>query len=108
MTPHQMPIVSVFTFLVLSALGGGALFLTVSQPDSYPFAFAFGLSWFISTIVCAAYVSCQILFGLGPVATVATWLILICVPFHIYPVILQRWNRGRVLQLHRPKSEVKE
>jgi hypothetical protein len=170
---------SVFAFLALSAAGGCALILTASQPGRHPFVFAFGLSWFITTCVCAAYVSCQILFGLGPeplglarwerngriyewcgvgifrwillhthlhwlgpnlklrsgrsdlrrllremhsaeamhaiaagaalavavgyallrLTTVTTWLVVFTIPFHIYPVALQRWNRGRMLGL---------
>jgi hypothetical protein len=31
--------------------------------------------------------------------TIAIWLILLTFPFHVYPVMLQRWNRGRILGL---------
>jgi len=186
---YRTPMRSVVAFLVLSAVGGCALILAASQPDRHPFIFAFGLSWFITTCVCAVYVSCQILFGLSPrpfglarwerngslykwcgvgifrwillhthlhllnpnlelksgrsdlgrllremnsaeaihaiaagaslavavgyavlrLPTITTWLIVVTIPFHIYPVALQRWNRGRVLSLsERPGRKAAE
>jgi hypothetical protein len=32
---------------------------------------------------------------------VAIWLVLISIPLNVYPVMLQRWNRGRVLRVRR-------
>jgi hypothetical protein len=48
----------------------------------------------LSLVVAAA-------FALNEHMPIATWLILITIPLNVYPVILQRWNRGRVLRLQR-------
>lgn len=77
---RQMPVRSVVAVLVVSAGAGCALAWTVSQPDRHPLAFAFSLSWFV----------------------------LIIVLFHVYPVMLQRGNRGRVLQLQQRVAAVKD
>lgn len=40
-------------------------------------------------------------FALNGHMAIATWLVLITIPLNVYPMILQRWNRGRVLRLQR-------
>jgi len=37
---------------------------------------------------------------------IAAWLVLVTVPLNVYPVALQRWNRGRVLELQRRVAAV--
>jgi hypothetical protein len=39
---------------------------------------------------------------------IATWLVLITIPLNVYPVILQRWNRARVLRLQRLRDGRKQ
>ncbi|MBI5822096.1 MAG: hypothetical protein HZA88_24245 [Verrucomicrobia bacterium] len=39
---------------------------------------------------------------------ISAWLVLITIPFNVYPVILQRWVRGRILRLQRRLDAVKQ
>lgn len=48
----------------------------------------------LSFAVAAAY-------AVASHTAIATWLALITIPLNVYPVVLQRWNRGRVLRLCR-------
>jgi hypothetical protein len=34
-------------------------------------------------------------------AIIGTWLVILTILFNVYPVMLQRWNRGRILRLQR-------
>lgn len=47
-------------------------------------------------------------FALNGHMAIATWLVLITIPLNVYPVILQRWNRGRVLRLQRLRDARKQ
>jgi hypothetical protein len=48
----------------------------------------------VSLVVAAVY-------ALTGHTTIAIWLVLVTIPFNVYPVMLQRWVRGRILRLQR-------
>ena len=48
-----------------------------------------------AVVVLSAAVVCALFYH----TTIAIWLALVTVPYHVYPVMLQRRNRGRVSRL---------
>lgn len=59
------------------------------------------------TVAAGASLAAAAMYALTNHPAIATWLLLIIVPFHVYPAMVQRWNRGRVLQLQQRLPAVK-
>ena len=53
-------------------------------------------------LVCAAW------YFLAGYASVGIWLVLASVPLHLYAVMLQRWNRGRVWRVQRRADALRQ
>jgi hypothetical protein len=46
-------------------------------------------------------------YALAGYPRVGIWLVLFSVPLHLYPVMLQRWNRGRVWRMRRRADAIR-